>query len=314
MLKYLFMGSPPLAATILETLCAELHPPAAIVTQAAKAAGRGRQIHATAVEEYAHKRGLELIATPDINTPETVARLRAFQPDLILVAAFGQILKNDVLTMPKRYCLNVHASLLPKYRGAAPIQRAIWNGDKETGITIQKMAKKLDTGDILLQRALGIDPHETSGELMDRLAVLGGTCLVEAVRLIEANREKLTPQDESLATYAGKIDREDAAIDWSRPAPKILDQIRALQPWPVAETYLGKDRLKIFKASVASGASAPPGSIRSDGKTQIDVICGESTALSLTEIQLENRKKLDVRNFLMAFRGNFPFTKTGFKK
>src|SRR5687767_9827727 len=144
MLKYVFMGSPPLAATILEKLCNDLYPPVAVVTQMPKAAGRGQKIAATAVEQYARTQDLNVLSTLDVNSSNTVPALRIFHPDLILVAAFGQILKQEVLSLPKRHCLNVHASLLPKYRGAAPVQRAIWDGEKTTGITIQKMAKKLD--------------------------------------------------------------------------------------------------------------------------------------------------------------------------
>lgn len=312
MLKYIFMGSPPLAATILEKLCTELHPPVAVVTQVAKAQGRGQKISATAVEQFAKSRHLNLIATIDVNSPETLPALRVFHPDLILVAAFGQILKNDVLTLPKLYCLNVHASLLPKYRGAAPFQRAIWNGDKVTGITVQKMARKLDTGDILLQKSLPIDAADTSDTLLAKLATLGGEALVEAVRSIEAGKYQFTPQNEKEATYASKIAKEDAIISWDQPAQRIENQIRALQPWPIAETLLGKDRLKIFRAAVEpSSAGKKPGEITTDGKSYLRVQCGDNLALSLTEIQLENRKRLDIKNFLMAYRGSFPFSEMG---
>lgn len=311
MLKYVFMGSPPLAATILEKLCTELYPPVAVVTQVAKAAGRGQKISATAVEQYAKSQDLNVIATLDVNSPNTLPALKVFHPDLILVAAFGQILKQEVLDLPKLYCLNVHASLLPKYRGAAPFQRAIWNGDKVTGITVQKMARKLDTGDILLQKSLPIDPTDTSESLLAKLATLGGVALVEAVKSIETGKYRFTPQDEKEATYASKIAKEEAVISWSQPAQRIENQIRALQPWPVAETYLGKDRLKIFRATVEPGGGKKPGAILTDAKTFLRVQCGDNQALSLTEIQLENRKRLDIKNFLMAYRGSFPHTEMG---
>ena len=312
MLKYLFMGSPPLAATILEALCEKLHPPEAMVTQIAKAAGRGQKDLPTAVELYAKAQELNLISAIDVNSPQTVEALRVFEPDLILVAAFGQILKKDILEMPKISCLNVHASLLPKYRGAAPIQRAIWNGDTKTGITIQKMARKLDTGDILLQREMDIKPEETSGELMARLATLGGECLVDAVRLIESGKHSFTPQDDSQATLAPKITREEAMLDWNRKASELFDDIRAFQPWPVAETNIGGARLKVFKAQVGDSVSGrTAGEIITDGKTFLSIVCGDGRVLALTEIQPENRKKLNVREFLNSYRGSFPYKTVG---
>lgn len=312
MLKYLFMGTPPLAAHILEKLCTSLYPPVAVVTQIAKAQGRGQKVVATAVEQCAQQRGLKVIATENVNEEGTVSLLKSLEPDLILVAAFGQILKNDILTIPKLFCLNVHASLLPKYRGAAPFQRAILDGEKETGITIQKMARKLDTGDILLQKRLTIAPQETSQTLLDRLSHLGGDALVEAMQLVQSGHYQFVRQNEAAATYAAKITKEEAAIQWDLPAQTIENQIRALQPWPVAETILGKDRLKVFKAVVVSGnAGKAPGSITTDSRTYLIVQCGDNMALSLTEIQLENRKKLDIKNFLQAYRGSFPHTEMG---
>jgi methionyl-tRNA formyltransferase len=312
MLRYVFMGSPPLAATILERLCGELYPPIGVVTQEPKEAGRGRKLQPTAVEGFAKSRGLEVLATPNVNAPEALALLRSWQPDLLLVAAFGQILRNEVLALPRLFSLNVHASLLPRYRGAAPIQRAILDGDGKTGITIQKMARKLDTGDILLQREIAILPEETSGALMDRLAVLGGECLVESVRRIEAGTHTFQPQDERLATYAAKLTKEEAVLDWAKPADVLLRQIYGLQPWPVAETRLGGERLKVFAARVTDERrDEPPGSIATDHRGVLAVRTGDGRALSLTEIQLENRKRLAVEDFLKAYRGSFPYPKMG---
>ncbi len=311
-LRYLFMGSPAIAATILETLCNDLYPPVAVVTQTAKAQGRGNKVIATEVDTFAKSRDLKVFTTDNINAPEMIDVLRTFQPDLILVAAFGQIFREEILKLPKKYCLNVHASLLPAYRGAAPFQWAIMNGETKTGITIQKMAKKLDAGDILLQKVTPIGPDETSSELLLRLAHLGGECLVEAVHLIESGKETFQAQDESKATFAPKIDKTHAVIDWKKGAASIHNQVRALQPWPSAETILGKDRLKVFKTSVVDlNANATPGQILTDSKTYLAVQCGDHRALSLTEIQLENRKRLEINQFLMAYRGSFPHTIMG---
>jgi methionyl-tRNA formyltransferase len=313
-LKYIFMGTPPFAATILEKLCESLLPPVAVVTQVSKATGRGHKIQSSAVEAYAKSQELNVLETLDVNASHTLDVLKTFHPDLVLVAAFGQILKTEVLTLPKLYCLNVHGSLLPKYRGAAPVQRAIWDGEKITGVTIQKMAKKLDTGDILLQKQMNIDPHDTSETLMNRMAQLGGEAMLETFRLIEAGNSKFTPQDEKLATYAKKISKEDAKLDWNQPAQMLENQVRALQPWPIAETTLIGDadsptaRIKIFGAQVVAEAGEP-GSVSSDGKTRLLIHCGERTALSLTVIQPENRKRIDVKSFLNSFRGRFPYRK-----
>jgi len=312
MLSYVFMGSPALAVTILEAVCDQYGPPKAVITQMAKAGGRGQKLLPTAVAQFAQTRGFPLMEVENVNAPEHVEALRAYSPDVVLVAAFGQILRQDILTLPKIACLNVHASLLPKYRGAAPFQRAIWNHDQVTGVTIQKMAKKLDAGDILLQKEIAILPTETSGELLDRLAKLGAVASIEALRLLESGKYTFVPQDETKATLAPKIDKADSHIDWNLPSQKIFDQIRALQPWPVAEAVLDGVVLRVFKAEInTAGSPLEPGAIRTDNKTRLEVGCGDKLPLSLTEIQLANRKRLGIRDFLLAYRGNFPHTRMG---
>lgn len=310
MLKTVFMGSPPLAVRLLETLYRDYGKPALVVSQAAKPAGRGRELVPTAVETWAREKRLEVLATDNANADDAFARIAAVKPDVLVVAAFGQILRDPLLTLPKRYCLNVHASILPKYRGAAPIQRALENGDTRTGVTIQRMAKKLDTGDILLVKETDILPFETSADLLEKLAKVGAEALLDALRKIERGEETFTPQDEAKATYAAKITKEEAEIDWTQPATRIRNKIRALQPWPIAESKLGGVRLKIFRAEEVSSAGGAPGSLHSDGKSELIVTCG-TAALTLTEIQLENRKKLGIKEFLTAFRGQFPHNKMG---
>lgn len=312
MLKIVYMGTPPLAATILQKLVDDSYPPAAVITQVAKATGRGQKVVPSAVEQLANKLGLRLVSSPNVNSKETLEILKTIQPDIILVAAFGQLLKDEILNLPKMGCYNVHGSLLPKYRGAAPIQRAIWDGEKTTGVTIQRIVKKLDAGDIVVKKEIAIGPEETSGQLMERLAVLGGEALVEAVKLIESGRAKFEPQEESQVTYAKKIEKEDGILDFNLPAHQLLNQIRALQPWPVAETILGNSRVKIFKAEVVTPAEqGEPGDIFTDHKTRLVIQCGQNSAIALTEIQPENRKRLKIHEFLQAFRGNFPFNKIG---
>lgn len=306
MLKYVFAGSTALSVTILDTLCHHLYPPSLVVTHPPRPAGRGKSLSSSCVEQYSRTKGFPFTTVENINSPSVLRTLMSLNPDLILVAAFGQIFKKEVLVLPALHCLNVHASLLPKYRGAAPIQWAIWNGEKSTGITIQKMGLQLDAGDILLQKKIDIGPEETSAELLERLALLGGEALVEAVRIMEGGTAKFTPQNSKCVSYAPKIERSHAKIDWSKDATFIYNQVRSLQPWPVAETLLGGGRLKIFKASVEeSSEPAKPGQIFTDSKSFVRVKCGVG-ALSLLEVQMENRKRMAIAEFLKAYRGKFP--------
>lgn len=303
MVKYIYMGTPAIAARILEKLCENEYPPALVVTQTAKPKGRGQKVTPSEVERYARTQDLNVLEALDVNLPGTANVLKTFHPDLILVVAFGQILKENVLKIPKIGCLNVHASLLPKYRGAAPVQRAIMNGERETGVTIQKIVKKLDAGDILIQKKVVISPDETSGELLGRLAEVGAEALLEAIRLVESGKKlEFIPQDESLATYAKKLDKNDANLDWSLSATVLSHHVRGVQPWPVAQTELNGELIKIFKVQVVPGWGGAPGAVRSDKKATIEVQCGDGQALSLLEIQQEGRKRLSTPEFLKGYR------------
>jgi methionyl-tRNA formyltransferase len=306
------MGTPPFAAKILGALLAAGRPPVAVVCQPARATGRGLKEQPSAVEVLAREKGLPVLAADNINTPENIAQLKTYRADLFLVAAFGQILKNEVLAIPAHYSLNVHGSLLPKWRGAAPIQRALLAGETTAGVTIQKMARRMDAGDILLTRTIPVAPKDTSGDLFEKISVLGGEALIEALRQVEDGNAQFTPQNESDASYAPKLTREEAAIDWTQEASRLSFAVRALQPWPVAETKLGKDRLKVFSVEVVpSSVVLEPGETHTDHASFLWVGCGSGTVLALTQIQLENRKKLEIRDFLMAYRGAFPFKRIG---
>ncbi len=309
------MGTPAFAATVLEALLRAGFPPVAVVCQPARATGRGLRLTASEVEQLARHASLPVLPAENINAPEVQAQLQDLHPDLFLVAAFGQLLKKTTLAIPKLYCLNVHGSLLPKYRGAAPIQRAVLDGQPVTGITIQRMVSKMDAGDILLQKPTTIGERETAADLFVRLAVLGGEALVESLLQIQSGKVQFQAQQESEATHAPKISKDEAIIDWTQPAERVLRQIRGLQPWPIAESKLGGVRLRIFSAELAApmglAGQSIPGKLSSDGKTRLIVACGHATAVSLTQIQLENRKKLETREFLMAYRGKFPFANMG---
>lgn len=288
MLKIVYMGTPEIASTILTAIHSAGYKPSLVVTQPAKPQGRGHKIEKSHVAKTSEKLGIPCVETDNASSGSALEAIRAANPDLILVVAFGQILKENLLSLPKIACLNVHASLLPKYRGAAPVQRAIWNGDLETGVAIQKMVRKLDAGDILHVKTTPIKPTETSGELLARLSVLGGEGLVESLQLIESGKFQFSKQDESKVTVAAKISKDEAKIDWKKPSDFIYNQIRALQPWPVAESVIEGVRVKVFKAEVVDrGAKAP-----------IQMQCGDGKTLSILELQPENRKRMSAAEFL----------------
>jgi methionyl-tRNA formyltransferase len=217
--------------------------------------------------------------------------------DAMVVAAFGMILPREVLAIPARGCLNIHASLLPRWRGAAPIQRAILAGDERTGITIMRMDEGLDTGPCLLQRAIAIGPRETTGSLTDALATLGAQCIVEALASLDALVEH--PQDAALATYAAKVAKGEALIDWSRPAAQIERQVRAFDPAPGAETRLDGQALKVWSARLATAARGEPGEVLAASRDGIVVACGEGS-LSLLAVQRAGGKRLDAASFLLG--------------
>lgn len=303
MLRYIYMGTPQIAARILETLCDHELPPALVVTQVAKPKGRGYKVTPSEVEQYARTQDLNILETLDVNAPATVDVLKTFHPDLILVVAFGQILKDSILQMPKHGCLNLHASLLPKYRGAAPVQRAIMEGDKETGVTLQRMVKKLDAGDIFLQKKVEIQPEETSGDLLIRLAEVGAALILEGLQKMEAGPVQTSPQNENQVSYAKKIEKSESNLNWELSAQRLFDTVRALQPWPIAQMDFQGETLRIFKALVVSGRpGAVPGSIETDRQTFVHVQSGDGQALSLLEVQQEGRKRLNIEEFLKGYR------------
>lgn len=303
MLKYIFMGTPGIAAQILEKLCEKEYVPSLVITQLAKPKGRGYQVTPSEVERFARTQDLNVMETLDINAPAMVNVLKTFHPDLILVVAFGQILKEPILKLPRLGCFNLHASLLPKFRGAAPVQRAILEGEKETGVTLQRMVKKLDAGDVFLQKKCLIEPEETSGELLHKLGNMGGDLVLEAFSLWERGEGQLIPQDESLATYAKKLEKSESDLDLNQTAQKLHQAIRAFQPWPVAQISFFGEKLRIFRAEVVQGDPEKlVGFIDSDRKTYLRIQCGGSEALSLEEVQQEGRKRLEIRNFLQGFR------------
>lgn len=300
-MRALFMGTPDFAATILQKVLQSEHEVIGVVTQPDKQKGRGHELNCSPVKELALKHGLPVYQPAKVREEEVLMTLEALKPEIILVAAFGQILPKRLLDFPPFGCINVHASLLPKYRGAAPIQYSIIDGETQTGITIMHMDVGIDTGDIILQKSILIHKDETGGSLFDRLSILGGELLLEAMGQLENGTASRIVQDNEQATYVKVINKEMGSIDFTMEAIKLERLIRGLNPWPSAYTLLEHKTLKLWKAEVVSGSyQAAPGEIVEVNKDSFLVMTGEGI-LVIEELQLEGKKRMPVGDFL---RGN----------
>ena len=311
-IRVIFMGTPDFAVGTLEALVQAGYEVALVVTQPDKPQGRKQVLVAPPVKEKALELGIPVFQPKRVREPESLRVLADYEPELIVVAAFGQILPKELLDMPKYGCINVHASLLPKYRGAAPIQWSILNGDEVTGVTIMRMDVGLDTGDMITKTEVKIAPEDTGGSLFDRLAEAGARLCVETIPSIVDGTAVYTPQDESAATKVGMISKKDGLIDFSRPAKAIECQVRGLNPWPSAYTSLAGKTLKIWAAEVCEDAGAIDGALTSDGapvspgtvvfmkKDCFGVQTAEGI-LVCREVQLEGKKRMSAGDFL---RGN----------
>lgn len=303
-MRVVFMGTGDIGLPTLHSLL--VRPGAevvAVVTQPDRPAGRGRQLRAPALKQVAGAAGVPVLQPVKLRNSSAVAELAAFAPDVIVVMAYGQILPRAVLDLPRLACLNLHASLLPRHRGAAPIQAAILAGDAETGITVMHMAEGLDTGDMLLAHRLPIRPDETGGSLHDRLAALAPAALAEALDLLVAGVAPRTPQDHALATYAGRLSREDGWMDWSRPAAELERLVRAMNPWPAASTALpladgGAARVKVFASEIVDATAAPGVVLATDGE---GIVAGAGDgALRLREVQGEGGRRMPAGAWLLG--------------
>ena len=299
-LRIVFAGTPEFSVPALQALHDAGHAIVAVYTQPDRPAGRGRALQASAVKQRALALGLHVEQPATLKTAEAQARLASFAPDVMVVVAYGLILPQAVLDIPRLGCLNIHGSLLPRWRGAAPIQRAVLAGDERTGISIMQMNAGLDTGPELLRRELAIGPHETAGELHDRLAPLGAEAIVDAVRGWADGRLHAQPQPDAGATYASKISKDEARIDWTQAAAAIARQVRAFNPWPVAETKLGDEQVRVWEARPAtdfSGAAAAPGTVVHADDGRLLVATGDG-ALDVLTLQFPGRKPLKARDIL----------------
>lgn len=293
-MKIVFMGTPEFAVPSLEQLVQDGHQVAGVFTQPDKPKGRGYKLMAPPVKEKAQEYGIPVYQPEKMRDGEALKLLRALAPELIVVVAYGKILPKEILQLPPKGCINVHGSLLPKYRGAGPIQWAVINGEKETGITTMHMAEGLDTGDILLVAKTPIGEEETAGELFDRLAPLGADCLKKTVQALAQGRIAPVKQDESKATNAPMLNKEMAVLDFTKPAQELYNLIRGLNPWPVAVTEFQGKRLKVFAAQVQPG-SGEPGTVLD--AQQFVIACGQD-ALRFTEVQLEGSRRISAEEFL----------------
>ncbi len=293
------MGTPAFAVPSLAALIEAKYEIAAVVTQPDAPAGRGQQLKPSPVKMLAQQHRLHILQPASLKPSDVVEALGALAPDVIVVAAFGQILRRDVLDLPKHHCLNVHASLLPRWRGASPVSAAIAAGDAITGVTIMLMEAGLDSGPILAQREEPILPEDTTGTLTERLARIGATLLIETLPKWLAGEITPRKQDESLVTLAGRLKKEDGKLDWSRSAVELERHVRAMSPWPSAFTTWQGRQLKVLRAELAvvgQKNKLPNGAVLTN-RNHVYVQCGDGEMLRLTEVQLEGKRAMDAEAF-----------------
>jgi methionyl-tRNA formyltransferase len=294
--KVIFAGTPDFAVASLKALVESCITPIAVLTQPDRPAGRGKRLSASPVKQFAEDLGIPVLQPETLRDASVVAELEAMQPDLMVVAAYGLLLPQNVLDIPRAGCVNVHASLLPRWRGAAPIQAVLLAGDEKTGVCLMSIEAGLDTGPVYSSEAITINDDETAGELHDRLAKLGGRVLAQHVREIVAGELEAIVQDDSRATYAGKIATADAAIDWRRSARDIDRQVRAFNPVPGAWFMHGDERIKCWRAKAVAGVDAPPGTVVAASQEGVVVACGDG-ALSIESLQRPGKRTITAGEF-----------------
>jgi len=298
-LNIVFAGTPEFSVPALRALLTSPHRVLAVYTQPDRPAGRGRKLTPSPVKEVATEIGLPVFQPSNFKAAADLQTLAAHQADLMVVAAYGLLLPRQVLETPRLGCVNVHASILPRWRGAAPIQRCLLAGDRETGITIMQMEQGLDTGPIYLLKRLPITPEDTGGSLHDKLSELGAQALLEVLPGIADGSLEAQRQDERLSTYAKKLDKAEAAVDWSRRAQEIARQVRAFNPWPVAHTRYEDCNLRLWAAEPVDGSGGPAGTVMAANRLGIDVATGEGL-LRITRLQMPGKKVLSAGEFLNA--------------
>ena len=299
-MRILFMGTPDFAVASLKRLVEDGHEICGVFTQPDKPKNRGHKLTFSPVKEYALSQNLAVYQPLKMRDGEAMSIVEELAPELIVVAAYGKILPEDILNYPKYGSINVHSSLLPKYRGAAPINWAILDGEAETGVSIMYMTKELDAGDVILQKSTAIGEDEDALALTARLAGLGAEALAEAVEALKNGTASRTPQDGSKQTYASMLSREMSPIDWSRTARAIDCQVRGLIPWPCASTELAGQRFKVYRTAPGGKTDKAPGTILAAGKMGIEVACGDGKSLCITELQAEGGKRMAASAYLLG--------------
>jgi methionyl-tRNA formyltransferase len=298
-MRILFMGTPDFAAVSLRRLVEDGHEVCGVFTQPDKPRNRNK-VTFSPVKEYALSQGIPVYQPLKLRDGTALSDVRALAPELIVVVAYGRILPDDILAVPPLGAINVHASLLPKYRGAAPINWAILNGETETGVSIMYLARELDAGDVICTASTPIGPEEDAPSLWARLAELGAQTLARTLPALAAGTAPRTPQDSSASTYAPMLSRELSAIDWSRDAAAITNQVRGLIPWPCASAVLDGRTLKIFRTRAGRSTHASPGTVLSAGRRGIEVACGDAQSLFLTELQAEGGRRMAASDYLLG--------------
>jgi len=297
MSKIIFMGTPDFSTKVLEMLIAE-HDVIAVVTQPDRPVGRKKILTPPPVKNVAVEHEIPVYQPEKLNNSSELEELLSLDADIIVTAAFGQLLPESLLKAPRLGAINVHASLLPKYRGGAPIHQAIIDGEKETGITIMYMVKNLDAGNIISQKAIRIDDSDNVGTMHDKLSFLGAELLKDTLPCIIDGTNDSIPQDDTKATFASNISREDERIDWQQSAQAINNHIRGLSPWPVAYTTMDDKNLKLFDAHIVTDKKGKPGVIIETTKKELIIGTGSNDAIALTEIQFAGKKRMQVVNYL----------------
>ena len=302
-MRIVFMGTPDFAAASLDALLKNGYNIAGVFTQPDKAKGRGMEISFSPVKELALENEIPVFQPAKMRDGAALSILQSLKPDLVVVVAYGRILPDDILSVPPLGTINVHGSLLPRYRGAAPIQWSVLNGDEKTGVTTMYLSSEMDAGDIIFSEETEIGEYETSGELYDRLKKLGAELLIKTVRAIEAGCAPRTPQDETQATYVSMLDKSLSPLDFTKPARAVVKWVCGLQPWPVATAELGGMVLKIYSARLTHHhTEAVPGSIVSTGKDGIEIACGDGETVLLTEVQAPGKKRMPAVDYLRGHK------------
>lgn len=298
-MKIVFMGTPDFAVPCLEKLIEYKHDVAAVFSQPDKPVGRKQILTPPPVKNCAVENNIAIYQPASLKNSNALDVIKDINPDVIVVVAYGKILPSDILTAAKYGCINVHASLLPKYRGAAPIQWAILNGDTETGVTVQQMNEGIDTGDILIVEKTPIDINETSEQLFDRLSVLGADALVKCLNCIENSTVNPVKQSEDGSCYAQKISKELSPIDWNKSALEIHNQVRGLQSWPCATAVINGKNVKIHKTLLSNKSGNKAGEIV-DNKNVLTVCCGDGNCVDILELQADGKKRMDAKSYLLG--------------